>query len=56
MTSPPHITWLKDTGKTLTTTSGQEIRVLEFEHTGDATILSAWAKHLRQGDALDSAA
>jgi hypothetical protein len=33
MTSPPHITWLKDSGKTLTTTAGQEIRMLEFEHT-----------------------
>ena len=53
MTSPPHITWLKDTGKTLTTTAGQEIRVVEFKHTKDATILSSWAKHFREHYCLD---
>jgi hypothetical protein len=53
MTPPLHISWLKDTGKTLTTASGQEIHVLEFEHTDDAAILTAWAKHFREHYCLD---
>src|SRR5438067_315264 len=53
MTSPPHIAWLKDSDKTLTTTGGQEVRVLEFKHTEDVTILSAWAKHFREHYCLD---
>ena len=54
MTSPPHIAWLKDSGKTLTTIGGQEIRVLEFEHTADVAILSTWAKHFREHYCLDT--
>jgi hypothetical protein len=55
MTPPSHITWLKDSGKTLTTADGQQIQVVEFGHTGDSAILSAWAKHFRGHYCLDKA-
>ena len=53
MNKPPHIAWLKDSGKTLTTTAGQKIRVLEFAHREDKTILSSWARHFREHYCLD---
>jgi|ERR1019366_3994529 hypothetical protein len=53
MTSPAHIKWLNDSGKKLKTTAGQEIRLLEFQHTDDATIISAWAKYFREHYCLD---
>lgn len=42
-----HLDWLKDTGISLTTSEGKNIRVLDFEHQSDDVILSAWAKHFR---------
>ncbi len=53
MTKPPHIAWLQDSGKTLATTAGQKIRVLEFAHVEDKTIISAWARHFREHYCLD---
>ena len=55
MTSPPHIQWLRDSGKTLKTTAGQEIQILELQHQNDAAVLSAWAKHFREHYCLDTA-
>lgn len=53
MTAPAHIKWLKDRGKKLKTTAGREIQVLEFEHTDDATVISAWARYFREHYCLD---
>jgi hypothetical protein len=53
MTPPPHIAWLKNSGKTLITTACQEVQALEFEHVDDPTILSGWAKHFREHYCLD---
>lgn len=44
---PPHLNWLVDTGKTLTTKDGLRVSVLEFRHQPDAAVLSQWAKHFR---------
>jgi hypothetical protein len=54
MTFPPHISWLKDTGQTLTTTSGEYVKVLGFAHVADPNILTVWAKHFREHYCLDS--
>ena len=53
MASPPHISWLKDTGQTLSTATGEKVQILEFSHTSDKTILSGWAKHFREHYCLD---
>lgn len=55
MTSPPHTSWLEDTGQPLTTASGDQVQVLEFAHAADPNILKAWAKHFREHYCLDSA-
>ena len=53
MASPPHISWLKDTGQTLSTAKGEKVQILEFNHTSDKTILSGWAKHFREHYCFD---
>lgn len=57
-TDPPHIDWLVDTGKTVTTTSGNAVRIFELRHQTDPAVLSAWAKRFRhhycRDDQLDS--
>jgi hypothetical protein len=53
MASPPHIAWLKDTGQTLSTATGEKVQILEFNHTSDKVILSGWAKHFREHYCLD---
>jgi Cap4 SAVED domain len=45
--TPPHLSWLVDTGKKLKAACGTEVDILELKHTNDAAILSAWAKHFR---------
>jgi len=55
MASLPHISWLKDTGQTLTTTAGDTVKVLEFAHFAAPNILKAWAKHFREHYCLDAA-
>lgn len=45
--APPHLDWLVDTRKKLKTACGAEVDILELNHTTDAAILSAWAKHFR---------
>ena len=53
-----HVDWIRDTGNTLTTKSGQTVRVLELRHQKDDSVLSAWAKHFRNhycsDDEIDS--
>ncbi len=46
-TTPPHLSWLVDTGKVLRTADGRPVRVLELRHAKDDRVLSAWAKHVR---------
>jgi hypothetical protein len=45
--TPEHITWLVDTGKSLTTVDGKTVDVWEFRHEDNNAIMSAWAKHFR---------
>lgn len=54
MASPPHISWFKETGQTLTTVAGEKVQVLEFAHASDPNILKAWAKHFREHYCLDA--
>jgi len=42
-----HIAWLLDTGRTMTTKCGRQVRVFEFKHRQDENVLSAWATHFR---------
>jgi len=49
-----HIDWLIDTNQTLKTADGKTIKVFEFHHQQDVSILSAWAKHFRNHYCLDS--
>jgi hypothetical protein len=44
---PPHLQWLADTGKPVKTVDGRVVKVMEFHHKSDASVLSAWAKHFR---------
>jgi hypothetical protein len=46
--TPPHVSWLKDTGQRLKTACGREIEIWELMPKQDAAVLSAWAKHFRQ--------
>jgi len=45
--APPHLQWLKDTGKPVKTADGRIVKVMEFHHKNDDSVLSAWAKHFR---------
>lgn len=45
--SPRHLAWLVDTKQNLSTSDGKHVRVFEYRHTDDDSILSEWAKHLR---------
>jgi hypothetical protein len=44
---PPHVNWLKDSGRRVRTKDGAEIAIWTLNHAPDASILSAWAKHFR---------
>jgi hypothetical protein len=48
-----HLSWLEETGKTITTQDGIPIKVFELKHTQDEIILSSWAKHFRNHYCLD---
>jgi hypothetical protein len=54
MALPPHISWFKETGQTLSTITGEKVQVLEFAHASDPNILKAWAKHFREHYCLDA--
>lgn len=44
---PAHLIWLVDAERTLKTADGKSVRVMEFRHAKDESVLSAWAKHFR---------
>jgi hypothetical protein len=46
--TPPHISWLHDTGERETTACGREVEIWELAPEEEAAVLSAWAKHFRQ--------
>jgi len=54
-----HLDWFTDTGVELTTMTGQNVKVINFNHTDDETILKAWAKyfcnHYIKDEEIDSA-
>ncbi|MFF3024464.1 Hachiman antiphage defense system protein HamA [Gottfriedia sp. NPDC057948] len=52
-TIPEHIRWFANTGKNITTSTGESIEVFEFKHESDEEVLSIWAKHFRQHYCLD---
>lgn len=54
MASPPHIAWLKDTGQTLSTASGEPVRILEFAPAANQAVLSEWARYFREHYCLDT--
>jgi hypothetical protein len=49
-----HLSWLMDTGISITTIEGKTIKVLEFNHQRDEVLLSEWAKHFRNHYCLDT--
>ncbi|MBS69854.1 MAG: hypothetical protein CMK98_16195 [Pseudomonas sp.] len=49
-----YLDWLKDTGSTLKTKDGVSVKLLEFLHTEDSTILSEWSRHFRNQYCCDS--
>lgn len=54
-TKPPHIAWLKESGKKLTSNDGKEIAVYELVvEKSNKAALTAWAKHFREHYCLDS--
>ena len=58
---PPatHHNWFSDTGTELTTTTGQTVKVIDFNHIEDEQMMSASAKHFRnqyiQDEQIDEA-
>jgi hypothetical protein len=54
-----HSGWFTDTGTELTTTTGQTVRIIDFNHVDDETMLNTWAKHFRnqyiQDEKIDEA-
>lgn len=42
-----HQNWFSDTGTELTTTTGQTVKVIDFNHGEDEEMMIAWAKHFR---------
>jgi len=53
-TAPPHTAWLVQAATPLKTKNGRSVQVVEFNHTQDEAVLSAWAKHFREHYKLDS--
>jgi hypothetical protein len=51
---PLHCSWFEYANKTLTTRNGKEVRVINFNHQQDETILSEWALHLRRHYSSDA--
>ena len=54
MTTPAHVTWLKNTGQTMTTADGSVVSVWELDYQQDDAVMSAWAKHFREHYCLDT--
>ena len=49
-----HTEWLLDTGKTILTEEGIQVKVFEYQHQNDDDILSSWARHFRNHYCLDT--
>ena len=47
-TQPSHCSWFQDTGTTLSTVDGKEVRIIDFNHQQNDEILREWATHLRR--------
>lgn len=45
---PSHCSWFEDTGQTLRTSDGKEVRIVNFNHEENTTLLKEWAIHLRK--------
>jgi hypothetical protein len=52
--SNKHVSWLVNTGKTISAACGAKVEIWELRHTKDKAILSAWAKHFRNHYCFDS--
>lgn len=50
---PGQLQWLVRTGEVLQTSDSRVVEVWELQHQNDDTVLSAWAKHLRNQYCLD---
>ena len=54
-----HYEWFNDTGIELATTTGQAVKIIDFNYQEDNAILDAWAKHFRnqyiQDEKIDEA-
>jgi hypothetical protein len=53
-TIPLHCLWFEDTNRTLLTSDGKEVRVINFNHQQDDEILKEWALHLRRHYSSDA--
>ena len=47
MPTMTHHNWFSDTGIELATTTGQVVKVIDFNHVNDVIVLNVWAKHFR---------
>lgn len=54
-----HCSWFTDTGIELATTTGQTVKIIDFNHVEDEVMMGVWAKHFRnqyiQDDKIDEA-
>jgi len=48
LTSPTHIRWFANTGKSISTSDGSNIEIWKLQHELDEEVLSNWAKHFRE--------
>ena len=45
--SPPHISWLVNTGRSLKTVDKKSVQIMEFRYQNNEAVMSAWARHFR---------
>jgi hypothetical protein len=53
-TQPKHCSWFEDAHKTLRTSDGKEVSVINFNHQEDSVILNEWALYLRKHYSSDA--
>lgn len=46
--NPSHCSWFEDTHRTLLTSDGEEVRIINFNYQQDENLLREWALHLRR--------
>ena len=54
LTTPLHCSWFEQTNRTLHTTDGKEVPIINFNHQQEEAILTEWALHLRRHYASDT--